>query len=56
LISVILGKIIDYGVIKEPPTILGYDVAGEVVDVGPEVDQYKKGDRMLHRVLAITNE
>jgi NADPH:quinone reductase-like Zn-dependent oxidoreductase len=51
-----VGKIIDYGVIKEPPTILGYDVAGEVVDVGPEVDKYKKGDRMLHHVLAITND
>jgi len=41
---------------KEPPTILGYDVAGEVVDVGPEVDNYKKGDRMSHLILAITND
>ena len=51
-----LGKIIDYGVIREPPSILGFDVAGEVVDVGPEVDKYKKGDRMLHLILAITND
>lgn len=46
---VILGKIIEYGLYREPPAIFGYDVAGEVVDVGPEVDKYKKGDRMsLH--------
>jgi len=43
---VTLGKIIEYGIYSEPPTILGFDVAGEVVDVGPEVDNYKKGDRM----------
>jgi NADPH:quinone reductase-like Zn-dependent oxidoreductase len=47
-----LGKIIEYGIVREPPTILGFDVAGEVVDVGPEVDNYKKGDRMLHPVLS----
>ena len=42
-----LGKIIDYGIIEDPPMILGYDIAGVVEDVGPDVRNYKKGDRML---------
>lgn len=29
------------------PTILGTDVAGEVVETGPSVTQFKKGDRVL---------
>lgn len=41
-----LGKIIDYGIYSDPPAILGYDVAGIVEDVGPNVTNYKKGDKM----------
>jgi NADPH:quinone reductase-like Zn-dependent oxidoreductase len=29
-----------------PPAVLGSDVAGEIVEVGPDVKGYKKGDRM----------
>lgn len=33
--------------IKKAPTILGHEIAGEIVEVGKEVDQYKTGDRVF---------
>ncbi|MBS0528135.1 MAG: alcohol dehydrogenase catalytic domain-containing protein, partial [Proteobacteria bacterium] len=34
--------------IKVPmPAIMGLDVAGEIVEVGPGVQEWKKGDRVL---------
>ncbi|KIJ54539.1 hypothetical protein M422DRAFT_58074 [Sphaerobolus stellatus SS14] len=36
-------------VIQEYPTILGSDAAGTVEDVGEEVTQFKKGDRILYQ-------
>ncbi|KAF2853063.1 zinc-binding oxidoreductase CipB [Plenodomus tracheiphilus IPT5] len=41
----------------EYPTILGQDVAGEVVDVGPGVTRFTKGDRILgHSILYATQK
>ena len=40
-------KIQDYGIfIQKWPTILGTDIAGEVVEVGEGVTEFKKGDRV----------
>ncbi len=33
--------------IRKAPLVLGHEIAGEVVDVGPEVFNYKKGDRLV---------
>ena len=33
--------------IRKAPLVLGHEVAGEVVDVGPEVFNYKRGDRLV---------
>lgn len=41
-------KIQDYGVfLTKYPNILGTDVAGEVYEVGSEVKDFKRGDRVL---------
>jgi L-iditol 2-dehydrogenase len=33
--------------IKKAPRVLGHEIAGEIVDVGGEVDRYKIGDRVF---------
>jgi len=33
--------------IKKAPRILGHEIAGEIVDVGQNIAQYKKGDRVF---------
>jgi len=35
------------------PNVLGTDIAGEIVEVGAEVKDFKKGDRVLAYVLHI---
>jgi len=32
--------------VKKAPLVLGHEIAGEIVDVGPGVTRYKKGDRV----------
>ncbi len=36
------------------PTVLGIDVAGEIVEVGDGVTRFKKGDRVLAYVHSLT--
>lgn len=33
--------------VQQWPTVLGADVAGEVYTVGPDVQSFKKGDRVI---------
>lgn len=41
-------KVQDYGLfISKYPSILGTDVAGEIHEVGSEVKNFKKGDRVI---------
>lgn len=45
-------KILDYGVyITEFPSVLGSDAAGVIESVGPEVTDFKKGDKILFQGL-----
>ena len=39
----------EFGIRIDPPAVMGFDVAGEVVETGPRVSNYKKGDRVLAR-------
>ena len=49
-----LGKIIENGLaFVELPAILGVDVAGIVEDTGPNVANYKKGDRVSHAQILV---
>ena len=39
---------LDHGVfVQQWPAIFGCDVAGEVYEVGPKVERFKKGDRVI---------
>jgi NADPH:quinone reductase-like Zn-dependent oxidoreductase len=39
---------LDHGVfVQQWPAIFGCDVAGEVYQVGPDVEEFKKGDRVI---------
>lgn len=40
----------------EYPTILGHDLAGEVVEVGPSVTRFKAGDRVLGQAVGISTK
>ena len=47
-------KMQDHGAfIKTYPVILGCDLAGEVVEVGPDVSGFRKGDRVLAHALSL---
>jgi NADPH:quinone reductase-like Zn-dependent oxidoreductase len=41
----------EYGIRVEPPAVMGFDIAGEVVETGLAVSNYKKGDRVLVQYL-----
>jgi len=48
------GKIQDTGYfIKQWPNILGCDIAGEIAEVGSNVKNFKKGDRVFAYVLLL---
>ncbi|KAM0126933.1 hypothetical protein ACHAO1_009794 [Botrytis cinerea] len=36
------------------PCILGYDISGEVVEIGPEVTRFKVGDRVVGTAMGLT--
>jgi len=41
----------EYGIRVDPPAVMGFDLAGEVVESGPAVSEYNKGDRVLTQYL-----
>ncbi|EHK97054.1 GroES-like protein [Glarea lozoyensis ATCC 20868] len=50
-------KVRDYGwLIKHWPTILGSDAAGVVIDVGSEVHNFKKGDRVIGHGISMISQ
>lgn len=44
--------VIDGIIMATPPVTLGHEIAGEVEEVGPNVNQFKKGDRTLVHFLS----
>lgn len=40
--------------VQQWPTTFGCDIAGEVFEVGPDVDRFKEGDRIIgHAILSL---
>jgi NADPH:quinone reductase-like Zn-dependent oxidoreductase len=49
-----VGKIQDYGIaLQKYPNICGTDVAGEIYEVGEDVTNFEKGDRVIGFVLSL---
>jgi L-iditol 2-dehydrogenase len=41
------SDVLEWYRIKKAPLVLGHEVAGQIVDVGPGVEKFKKGDRIV---------
>ncbi|KAF2493252.1 GroES-like protein [Lophium mytilinum] len=51
------NKIQDLGIVVQTyPFVLGFEVAGEVVEVGEGVTRFKKGDRVVGLAVALRNQ
>ncbi|TKA68533.1 hypothetical protein B0A49_13457 [Cryomyces minteri] len=50
-------KVQDYGVmVQRWPTLMGGDIAGEIVEVGTDVKNLKKGDRVMAHVASLLTQ